>query len=465
MNSFAALQESDTPAAALSRQRWNTNTTSAVSHELTAIIMAGYGNSLYPLTEESNLPKALLPVANRPMLWYPLQWCEKAGFGNVMVVCQTEAEDKIAAWLKYKYEGKIKVNLEAPSNAEETAGTADVLRILKDKIKSDFVVLSTDQVMDMQPYALLDFHRIHSPTVTSVYYTPVGDAAPKDTENMLYVGYDDQKKRLLYVKAEADVEDELEVRMSLLWKYPRLRVSTKLQDAHVYIFKRWVLDLIARNDKISSIKGDLMPLLAKAQYQSLLVEKVGMAELTRTNSPPLLPTQQNTTHSLGNDYAGNPIKISLLVYPKNDFCARANTPASYAELNRHLAKQNGETLGDARIAGSADVSLKAQVGTDSLVGEHSKVDERTSLKRSIIGQHCVVGRNVKISNSIIMDRVVIEDGAKIEGCTVCTNVRIGSKAQLTNCEVGGGFVVEEGFQAKGEKLVDFRDMEMDSDSD
>ena len=44
-------------------------------------------DSLYPLTEEDNLPKALLPMANTPLLYIPLVWCKKAGFaGSTLIV-------------------------------------------------------------------------------------------------------------------------------------------------------------------------------------------------------------------------------------------------------------------------------------------------------------------------------------------------------------------------------------------
>ncbi len=33
--------------------------------EFQAVVLAGYGSRMYPLTEESNLPKALLPIANQ----------------------------------------------------------------------------------------------------------------------------------------------------------------------------------------------------------------------------------------------------------------------------------------------------------------------------------------------------------------------------------------------------------------
>lgn len=43
------------------------------------VILCGSGASLYPFTQTDDLPKALLPVANRPMIYYSLDYCEKAG--------------------------------------------------------------------------------------------------------------------------------------------------------------------------------------------------------------------------------------------------------------------------------------------------------------------------------------------------------------------------------------------------
>lgn len=44
-----------------------------------AVIMAaGIGSRMSPLTDK--IPKALLPVGNIPMIWYPINLLEKAGF-------------------------------------------------------------------------------------------------------------------------------------------------------------------------------------------------------------------------------------------------------------------------------------------------------------------------------------------------------------------------------------------------
>jgi len=52
--------------------------------EFQAVILAGgRGSRMYPLTE--NIPKALLPVANRPLIWYPVKYLETAGFPGEII--------------------------------------------------------------------------------------------------------------------------------------------------------------------------------------------------------------------------------------------------------------------------------------------------------------------------------------------------------------------------------------------
>ena len=45
-----------------------------------AIILCGPGVSLNTFTANpEDFPKALVPIANRPMVWYPLDWCYRMG--------------------------------------------------------------------------------------------------------------------------------------------------------------------------------------------------------------------------------------------------------------------------------------------------------------------------------------------------------------------------------------------------
>jgi NDP-sugar pyrophosphorylase family protein len=53
--------------------------------EFQAIVLAGgKGGGMSELT--SNVHKCLLPIGNKPMLWYPVRMLEKAGFNGIFKV-------------------------------------------------------------------------------------------------------------------------------------------------------------------------------------------------------------------------------------------------------------------------------------------------------------------------------------------------------------------------------------------
>jgi NDP-sugar pyrophosphorylase family protein len=61
----------------------------ASKQEFQVILFAGgLGNRMYPLTEE--IPKVLLPVANRPLISYQLEFLERAGFSGTIMFIKLE---------------------------------------------------------------------------------------------------------------------------------------------------------------------------------------------------------------------------------------------------------------------------------------------------------------------------------------------------------------------------------------
>ena len=49
-----------------------------------AIILCGPGVSFNTFTSNpEEFPKALIPIANRPMIWYPLDWCYRTGITSM----------------------------------------------------------------------------------------------------------------------------------------------------------------------------------------------------------------------------------------------------------------------------------------------------------------------------------------------------------------------------------------------
>jgi translation initiation factor eIF-2B subunit gamma len=103
------------------------------------------------------------------------------------------------------------------------------------------------------------------------------------------------------------------------------------------------------------------------------------------------------------------------------------------------------------------IDQKAQISTDSMIGDSTRVEERTSIKKSVIGRHCIVGKATKITGCVILDHCVIGDGyvsthlnslrswcihvhsAKLEDCILGKNTKVGSKAELVKCVTQAGY--------------------------
>ncbi|KAJ3050333.1 hypothetical protein HK097_008702 [Rhizophlyctis rosea] len=425
--------------------------------EFQAVILAGHGThgKLYPLAEDENLPKALLPVAGKPLLYYQLQWLEQAGVTDIIILVRGKGGDgqakmKIQNYYEkvYKENHKLSERLRDPIvRPVQGDGTADALRAVKDWVKTDFIVLTCDFVTDMPPQHFFDTHRINKPTVTSLFYdfqklASGAEKVPKeDREDVEYIGIDPSADRLVLTKSRADIHEELPIRTSMMRRFPKTRIHTNLRSAHAYIFKKWVIDFLCKTKtpNINSIRLDLIPLLVECQYRQAFVKREGLDKWKATDVDPLKEAKaKSSTGPVVGSPEDDEIVQCIAVIAKEEFCARAGSIWSYGEINRHLARTGPEST---RIAPSAEVSSRATVGPDSMIGESTKMGERSSVKKSVIGSHCSIGKGVVISRSVVMDYVVLEDNVKLEGCVVCTQAKVEEKSFLRDSEVAGGVVV------------------------
>ncbi|PWN53418.1 hypothetical protein IE53DRAFT_338777 [Violaceomyces palustris] len=174
---------------------------------------------------------------------------------------------------------------------------------------------------------------------------------------------------------------------------------------------------------------------------------------------------------------------------RSRFVARANTVPTYMECNRHLLKallsnqplpplpfQSGVgTLGGggggeqgapptpsttasaATTPASGNLPLidaKAQVSADTLVGEGTRIGERSMLKRSIIGRNCTISKNARIVGCILMDACFVGDGVKLENCILCPKSKVMERSNLKDCDVGFAVEVSKETSSKNEKFDD-----------
>ncbi|KAK0658245.1 Translation initiation factor eIF-2B subunit gamma [Lasiodiplodia hormozganensis] len=299
-----------------------------------ALILCGPGVSLDTFTSSpKDFPKALVPIANRPMVWYPLEWCYRMGITNITLITPPESAEALEAALSQNPHltslPSPKPDVLAPEDLTQTTGTGELFRIkeVQDIIEGDFIVLPCDLVCELDGASLLESWMIEQgglggatggrennrfiPMSTGgeksgrrgglgVWYQTKGEHAVKGEETDFIATTPLPKSIVpphsgslrpslanLVYSIPTDVLNDITeenrnfpIRHTLLKKHGRVRMLTTTRDSHVYFFPYWVLDMIKKNEKFDSL-SDALGWWAKAGWQSGLGEKLGLQEILR----------------------------------------------------------------------------------------------------------------------------------------------------------------------------------------
>ncbi|XP_075037721.1 translation initiation factor eIF2B subunit gamma isoform X2 [Mixophyes fleayi] len=416
--------------------------------ELQAVVMAyGGGSRMMDLT--SSVSKSLLPVGNKPLLWYQLNMLERAGFEEVIVVTTREVQ-------KYVPDMKMKVDfVYLPEDKASEMGTADSLRHIYSKIKSDVLIVSCDLVTEVALHEVVDLFRAHNATLSMLMgkaaepseHVPGQKGKQKAVEERDFIGVDEAGSRLLLLANEEDLDDGLNLKKSVFQRYPRIHIKMGMIDAHLYCLRKYVVDFLAANDSFSSIRRELVPYLVRKQFSSHQKKDQEVAKETRTSDIySFIPRDELLETALSNSSWNNHRGVEMEPYQgsrlrcyvhvaQSELCFRVNSLAMYIEANKQVP-QCSVCSEEPRVHPSAVITDKLMVGPDSMIGAQTQVGEKTSVKHSLLGSNCVIRDRVKITNCIIMNGVTVHDSCTIQGSVICNNAVIESGADIKDCLLG-----------------------------
>lgn len=453
------------------------------------VLAGGTSKKLAPLVSK-DVPKSLLPVANRPVLSYVLDLLEQSNLKNLIVVVEGEDTDGLVEiWISEAYVDRLHVQVAA---VPEEVGTAGALRAIAHHLTaSDILVVSGDLVCDISPGAVAAAHRRHDAVVTAMFCSvPVsgppesGSSSGKDKTKkpgrVNIVGLDLTQQFLLYIAAGMEVEKDIKVQENILRAVGKMDIHADLMDAHLYAFKRSVLqEVLNQKQSFRSLKLDVLPYLVKSQLRSEILSNEAQAQAEENgnekdgfNNNKVMLSQlvaNASTPSFHELYALGPNgfapverkthKCCVYIANKTKYCARLNSIQAFSDINRDVIGDASHLSGcsfsshNNVIHPSAVHGSKTTIGPQCMLGEGSQMGDKCSVKRSVIGRHCRIGSNVKVVNSVIMNHVTIGDGCSIQGSVICSNVQLQERAVLKDCQVGAGFVVTAGSDYKGESLA------------
>ncbi|KAL8994442.1 MAG: hypothetical protein Q9169_005587 [Polycauliona sp. 2 TL-2023] len=465
-----------------------------LSHDFQALILCGPGVSFNTFTstpEES--PKALIPVANRPMIWYSLDWCRRA---SVTTSSSKAIEDALSRNPHLTSPELPRPDVLAPPSLTQNTGTAEILRLpeVQSAITGNFLVLPCDLLCDLPGESLLETWMTYAAGMVGtsaaagglgIWYPTKSELAVKGEEtNFLVTAQLPQPTvqfspgslrpnltRVVYSVTTDTLNDITEskksfpVRYGLLRKHGKVRMLTTTRDAHIYLFPYWTLEFINRNPKFDSISEDIVGWWAKTTWQDGLIPKLGLDQILNPSSR----VKETLELDQSLDDVEQDIDIATLSTTAiSNLLTPPSTPPSPSSItNTQSTKQKTDvppflaylhpttsTLSQQTVIRRVDtiplllsISLHlaslppdspSPLATRQKVHPTTTIAARTTISPTdvLIGPNTTISQFTTIKNSVVGSNCVIGQNVKLTRCVIMDDVEIGERCHLTGCVVG-----------------------------
>jgi mannose-1-phosphate guanylyltransferase len=344
----------------------------------TIVLAGGFGTRLRPLS--CSRPKALFPIANKPLIDYTLESLSEAGVETVVLAVYYMAESLV------RYLGPTKYDLGILYSREQRPlGTGGPLKKAKDMLNGErFMAMNGDLLTDFDYKRLINYHE-EKGGIATVALTQVIDPT-----------------------RYGSVELDWEGRITRFVEKPEVgKAPSNLINAGIYIFEPEIIDYIPEGKKVR-IETEIFPKLAE-EMQLYGFESHGLwmdvgepVDYLAANAAVLAKQRQIVKPD------STEISPSALV----------NGPCNFGE---------NITIGeDSRIGPNVSIADDVIIGKgcrieNSIIFGGAVIEDYSSVKNAILGENSVLERWVKVeSGSLIGDFAQISDGVTItEGVSIC----------------------------------------------
>ncbi|CDI77148.1 eukaryotic initiation factor-2B gamma subunit, putative [Eimeria acervulina] len=458
------------------------------------VLAGGCGSRLSSLLDPSVSAgtascKALLPVANRPMIWYCLRNLQEATFGDVIVVTQAQQQAELSAYLQQEFRSSFRrlevVGLKCTRQGEEdeaedapcvgnrrrsvdvsddpdqrVCGTAEALQQIRHLITTDFIVLSCDLIGHVDFFALANRHRAEGAACT-VYLLPRDPFAEpaaeqtkgkgsgrksKETQpqkcdtsrgNPVTVAVDDSGIQLLGIQDRHSIShgSSLQLPKLHLFLHPSQHLLPDYYDPHVYVFAHATLKIFDQpslRHSLYSIRFDLVPYMTTLQ----------MTHAAQVWSNNRLECDVFERQLWAIQQQGEEEATSASVTATAPFCCGRLDELRSILPDWALPEHNPKKPGSMR---------------DCILAESATLEADVVLKRSVVAKNALLRSGCKVTQSILMDGTEVGPKAVLQGVILCPGAKVGKDCKLSNCQVRGGFCVPDGTTAEDTTLPSFTD--------
>jgi len=328
------------------------------------LLVGGQGERLRPLTD--TVPKPLVLVANRPLIWYTIEMLRRGGVGEVALACGYKA-------------GRLREGVERLGDLgvairfveeEPPLDTAGAVRNGAEGYRETFIAMNGDQIMDVDVRAVVAAHRERGAVLTIVLRRVA------DISAFGLVRCDDQWRVLEF--REKGAQDE---------------TGRNLINSGMYVFEPRVLDRIPAGVRYSN-ERQLFPELIVAGEPVYAV--------------PISEGAYWVDVGTAQSYLAANAAILRGALP--------HVPALRAE-EVDLSPQ-AELSGPVSLASACRIGPGARIGPDTSVGEGALIERDSVVRNSIVWPSARIGAGADLDGAIIGPHCHIPTGSTIRGPTI-----------------------------------------------
>jgi mannose-1-phosphate guanylyltransferase len=331
------------------------------------ILVGGEGTRLRPLT--STVPKPVVPLVDRPLISFMIDWLARHGVDDVIMSCGFLATsvrnvlgDGSANGVRLRF-------VEEP----EPRGTAGALKFAEPMLDERFLMLNGDVLSDIDLSRQVEQH-LRTKAVATLALVPV----PDPTAYGLVRLNDDRSVRDFVEKPSPDA------------------IDTNLISAGAYVLERDVLELVPPDVNVS-IEREVWPRLVGAGLFGFPCEgywlDIGSPERYLQGTFDIIEGNVRTSvrERLGEDW--------LAVDPSAEVSGRAVPPAV---IERGVRVAEGAHVGSLVVLGP-DVSIESGTTVErSVILNGTTVAARCTLRDCIVAAGCSIGAGSSISGGAVL---------------------------------------------------------------
>lgn len=366
----------------------------------------------------------LLPLVNKPLLYYTLDLLESAGIADALVFCSSGSADRIKSFVRGAGFRRLRVT---HTSSDTCRSLGDVLRHLDAcaLVRNDFVLLWGNVVGHLPLLSITERFKALRHKDRGAVMTLVCQQSETGGDQTLVL--DAESGRVLH---HNKTPGRIDLPLELVLDGGAVQIRRDLRETNVAVCSVAVPPLFADNFDFQTKDDFVKGLLINEEIlnSTLYVHVVDGGDGGYVNEVFDWPSYQKVNY---------------------DVLHRWSYPQVPEIFDRYGLRYGNVYLGD-----GVKLALTCDVGNDTAVGSGSTLGGGTRILCSVVGVGCTVGVDVTIEHSYLFDGVTVGDGSVVRYSVIGANCTIGANSKITDsCVLGAGVHVEPSMELHRKRVL------------